>query len=61
MIDSPHWTAQRWQAEITAAASRELAWQIIQQAPEEMRDQLTRHAKTVFAVRRYHQNQSRGT
>lgn len=47
------------QARITAAKDREQAWAIIQDAPEAMRDRLTKHAQTVFAIRRYYESKGK--
>ena len=49
----------RIQAQITAAMDRDHAWQIIQDAPESMRQMLINHAQTVFSIRRFHERQKR--
>ena len=54
------WYAGEWQAAITAAKDREAAWRLIQAAPEPMRETLIRHAKTVFAVRRFQDRKKAG-
>ena len=48
-----------YQADITAAKDRFVAWTIIQQAPAEMRDRLIRHAQTVFAIRKFYEKKKK--